>query len=72
MGLVTAKSWHVNKHPEQVFNAKNAYTFGRFLGERYTDFLGKYRRRPTSEPRIPPRKSSIAVLSPRHENIDRS
>src|SRR6266700_6362032 len=35
MGLVTAKSWHVNKHPEQVFNAKNAYTFGRFLGERY-------------------------------------
>jgi hypothetical protein len=35
MGLVTSKSWHVNKHPEQVFDAKNAYTFGRFLGERY-------------------------------------
>src|SRR5438132_12814679 len=32
MGLVTSKSWHVNKHPEQVFDAKNAYTFGRFLG----------------------------------------
>src|SRR5262249_48530326 len=25
MGLVTAKSWHVNKTPEQVFNEKNAY-----------------------------------------------
>jgi len=35
MGLVTAKSWHVNKHPEKVFNEKNAYTFGKFLGERY-------------------------------------
>lgn len=35
MGLVTAKSWHVNKHKEQVFDAKNAFTFGRFLGERY-------------------------------------
>ena len=35
MGLVVAKSWHVNKHPEQVFNAKNGYTFGKFLGERY-------------------------------------
>jgi hypothetical protein len=35
MGLVTAKSWHVNDHAEKVFNAKNAYTFGRFLGERY-------------------------------------
>jgi hypothetical protein len=35
MGLVTAKSWHVNNHPEKVFNEKNAYTFGKFLGERY-------------------------------------
>jgi len=35
MGLVTAKSWHVNKTPEQVFNEKNAYTFGKFLGQRY-------------------------------------
>jgi len=35
LGLVTAKSWHVNKTPEQVFNEKNAYTFGKFLGERY-------------------------------------
>jgi len=35
MGLVTAKSWHVNEHPERVFNAKNAFTFGRLLGERY-------------------------------------
>lgn len=37
MGLVTAKSWHVNKHPERVFDAKNAYTFGKFLGDRYKD-----------------------------------
>src|SRR3989442_989568 len=29
MGLVTSKSWHVNKHPEKVFDAKNAYAFGR-------------------------------------------
>jgi hypothetical protein len=35
MGLVTAKSWHVNKHPEQVFDVKNAFTFGKFLGQRY-------------------------------------
>ena len=35
MGLVTAKSWHVNEHPERVFDEKNAYTFGRFLGKRY-------------------------------------
>jgi hypothetical protein len=35
MALVTAKSWHVNKHPERVFDAKNAYTFGKFLGQRY-------------------------------------
>jgi hypothetical protein len=35
MGLVITKSWHVNKHPEQVFDVKNAYTFGKFLAERY-------------------------------------
>jgi len=35
LGLVTSKSWHVNKTSEQVFNKKNAYTFGKFLGERY-------------------------------------
>ncbi len=35
IGLVTSKSWHVNEHPERVFNAENAYTFGKFLGERY-------------------------------------
>ena len=35
MGLVTAKSWHVTDHPEKVFDEKNAYTFGRFLGARY-------------------------------------
>jgi hypothetical protein len=35
MGLVTAKSWHVADHPEKVFDEKNAYTFGKFLGERY-------------------------------------
>ncbi len=37
MGLVTAKSWHVNKHPEKVFDEKNAYAFGKFLGARYKD-----------------------------------
>ena len=35
MGLVTAKSWHVTDHPEKVFDDKNAYVFGKFLGERY-------------------------------------
>jgi hypothetical protein len=35
MGLVTAKSWHVNQHPEKVFDEKNAYIFGKFLGQRY-------------------------------------
>src|SRR5208337_3330918 len=35
MGLVVAKSWHVNEHPERVFNVNNAYIFGKFLGERY-------------------------------------
>jgi hypothetical protein len=35
LGLVVSKSWHVNKHPEQVFDVNNAYTFGKFLGERY-------------------------------------
>jgi hypothetical protein len=37
MGLVVSKSWHVNKHPEKVFDVKNAYTFGKFLGQRYKD-----------------------------------
>src|SRR5215831_588367 len=35
MALVVAKSWHVNQHPEKVFDAKNAYSFGKFLGQRY-------------------------------------
>jgi Protein of unknown function (DUF4038)/Putative collagen-binding domain of a collagenase len=35
MALVTAKSWHVNEPPERVFNVKNAYTCGKFLGARY-------------------------------------
>ena len=35
MGLVTAKSWHVTDPPEKVFDEKNAYTFGKFLGARY-------------------------------------
>jgi hypothetical protein len=35
LGLVTAKSWHVTQHPEQVFDEKNAFTFGKFLGQRY-------------------------------------
>src|SRR6516162_1992709 len=37
MALVTAKSWHVGKHPERVFDAKSAYAFGKFLGRRYKD-----------------------------------
>jgi hypothetical protein len=37
MALVTAKSWHVNKHEERVFDVKNAFTFGKFLAERYRD-----------------------------------
>ncbi len=37
MGLVVTKSWHVNKHPEQVFDAKNAHAFGKFLAQRYKD-----------------------------------
>lgn len=35
MGLVTSKSWHVNEHPERVFNVTNAYTFGKLLAARY-------------------------------------
>ncbi|HSB13858.1 MAG TPA: glycoside hydrolase family 140 protein [Bryobacteraceae bacterium] len=35
MGLVTSKSWHVNEHPERVFDATNAFTFGKLLGQRY-------------------------------------
>jgi hypothetical protein len=35
MGLVVAKSWHVNKHAERVFDAKSAHGFGQFLGRRY-------------------------------------
>jgi len=34
-GLVTAKSWHVTEHREKVFDQTNAYTFGKFLGQRY-------------------------------------
>src|SRR5262249_18270482 len=37
LGLVAAKSWHVNQHPERVFDPRNAYTFGQFLGRRYKD-----------------------------------
>jgi hypothetical protein len=37
MGLVTVKSWHVTDHPEKVFDEKNAYVFGKFLGQRYTN-----------------------------------
>jgi hypothetical protein len=35
--LVTAKSWHVGKHPERVFDVRTAYTFGKFLGRRYKE-----------------------------------
>jgi hypothetical protein len=35
MGLVPAKSWHVTEHAEKVFDEKNAYIFGKFLGQRY-------------------------------------
>jgi hypothetical protein len=37
MGLVVAKSWHVNEHAEHVFNVQNAHAFGKFLGERYKE-----------------------------------
>jgi hypothetical protein len=37
LALVTAKSWHVGKHPERVFDARTAHTFGKFLGRRYKD-----------------------------------
>jgi hypothetical protein len=37
MGLVVSKSWHVNKHPERVFDASSAHSFGKFLAERYKD-----------------------------------
>jgi hypothetical protein len=35
LGLVTAKSWHINEHAEKIFDEKTAYTFGKFLGARY-------------------------------------
>jgi hypothetical protein len=35
--LVVAKSWHVNKHAERIFDAKSGYAFGKFLGQRYKD-----------------------------------
>jgi hypothetical protein len=35
--LVVAKSWHVNKHPERIFDARSGYAFGKFLGSRYKD-----------------------------------
>ncbi len=35
MALVVTKSWHVNEHPERVFDARNAFTFGRLLAARY-------------------------------------
>jgi hypothetical protein len=37
LGLVVAKSWHVNQHAEKVFDVENAFAFGKFLGERYKD-----------------------------------
>jgi hypothetical protein len=37
MGLVVAKSWHINRHPERVFDAQNAHAFGTFLARRYKD-----------------------------------
>jgi hypothetical protein len=37
MALVVTKSWHDNKHPERVFDVTNAYTFGKFLAQRYKD-----------------------------------
>ena len=43
MGLVTAKSWHVNEHPEKVFDEKNAYDVwqipGRALQEQCRDVV---------------------------------
>src|SRR5882672_4620349 len=29
--LVVATSWHVNKHPARIFDAKSGYAFGQFL-----------------------------------------
>ena len=37
MGLVVAKSWHVNQHAERVFDAGSAHAFGKFLAERYRE-----------------------------------
>jgi hypothetical protein len=37
MAMVVAKSWHVDEHPERVFDASNGYAFGQFLGARYRD-----------------------------------
>lgn len=37
MALVVTKSWHVNAHPEKVFDEKNAFVFGQLLGARYRE-----------------------------------
>jgi hypothetical protein len=37
MALVVAKSWHVDEHPEHIFDSSNGHAFGEFLGARYRD-----------------------------------
>jgi hypothetical protein len=51
MGLATAKSWHINKLPEQVFDANNAYLFGKILGA-----LQEQRRKLVRCRRLTPRR----------------
>lgn len=35
MALVIAKSWHINPHPERIFDVESGYAFAKFLAERY-------------------------------------
>ncbi len=37
MALVIAKSWHINPHPERIFDVESGYAFAKFLAERYKD-----------------------------------
>lgn len=37
MALVIAKSWHINPHPERIFDVESGYAFAKFLAERYKE-----------------------------------
>ncbi|GDX41339.1 hypothetical protein LBMAG21_16310 [Armatimonadota bacterium] len=37
MALVIAKSWHINSHPERIFDVESGYAFAKFLAERYKE-----------------------------------